>query len=127
MELSRDFPPTPGSVPTGRHAIDRLAEEVPPEVLDRIRAVVSEMLGASTSDAFRRGTERIGLRVHVSSERARIEVGDLESDAPAGEETEPSEFLGLTLFVVDHLVDRWGVVPSPGPVLWAEIDLPAPR
>jgi hypothetical protein len=127
MELSRDFPPTPGSVPTGRHAVDRLADELSPEVLERIRAVVSEMLGASTSYAFRRGTERIGLRVHVSPERARIEVGDLESDAPDTDEVEPSEVLGPTLFVVDHLVDRWGVVPSPGPVLWAEIDLPTPR
>jgi hypothetical protein len=127
MELSRDFPPTPGSVPTGRHAVDRLADELSPEVLERIRAVVSEMLGASTSYALRRGTERIGLRVHVSPERARIEVGDLESDAPGTDEVQPSEVLGLTLFVVDHLVDRWGVVPSPGPMLWAEIDLPTPR
>jgi hypothetical protein len=127
MELSRDFPPTPGSVPTGRHAVDRLADELSPEMLERIRAVVSEMLGASTSYAFRRGTERIGLRVHVSPERARIEVGDLESGPRAEGEAAPSEFPGLSLFVVDHMADRWGVVPSPGPVLWAEIDLPAPR
>jgi anti-sigma regulatory factor (Ser/Thr protein kinase) len=126
MEVSRDFPPTPGSVPTGRHAVDRLADELSPEVLERIRSVVSEMLGASTSHAFRRGTGRIGLRVHVSPERARIEVGDLESDAPGTDEAELSGLLGLTLFLVDHLVDRWGVVPSPGPVLWAEIDLPPP-
>jgi hypothetical protein len=126
MELSRDFPPSPESVPSGRHAIDALAGEVAPEVLDRIRAVVSELLGASTSYAVRRGAERIGMRVNVSAERARIEVGDLESDEPQAE-TEPSDVLGLTLFVVDHLADRWGIVPSPGPVLWAEIDLPAPR
>jgi hypothetical protein len=127
MELSRDFPPTPGSVPTGRHEIDRLADELSPEILDRIRAVVSELLGASTSYAFRRGAGRIGMRVQVSPERARIEVGDLESEPRGEEEAEPAEVLGLSLFVVDHLADRWGVVPSPGPVLWAEIDLPAPR
>jgi hypothetical protein len=127
MELSHDFPPTPGAVPSGRHAVDRLADALPPNVLDRVRIVVSEFLGASTRYAERRGAERIGMRVDVSGGRARIEVSDLETRPRAGGEPESPDLLGLSLYLVDHLVDRWGVVPRPGPVLWAEIDLPPPR
>ncbi len=126
MELSHDFPPTPGSVPSARHAVDRLADQVPSRVLERIRAVVSELLGASTRYAERRGAERIGLRIQISEDRARIEVGDLETNHDAKDEPVPSEIFGLSLYLVDHLVDRWGVVQTPGPVLWAEIDLPPP-
>lgn len=125
--MSRDFPPTPISVPSGRHALDRLADDMPPEVLERVRMVVSELLGASARYADRRGAERLGMRVQVTSDRARIEVSDLQTD-PANEgDSVPSEILGLSLYLVDHLVDRWGVVPSPGPVLWAEIDFPPAR
>jgi len=94
--------------------------------LERIRAVVSELLGASTRYAERRGAERIGLRIQISEDRARIEVGDLETNHDAKDEPVPSEIFGLSLYLVDHLVDRWGVVQTPGPVLWAEIDLPPP-
>jgi hypothetical protein len=124
MEFSHDFPPTPGSIPSGRHAIDRLANDLPPEVLDRIRVVVSELLGVSTRYADRRGAERIGMRIEITEDRARIEVSDLETHPDKEGEPVPSEILGLSLYLVDHLVDRWGVVPTPGPLLWAEIDLP---
>ncbi|HEV8420711.1 MAG TPA: ATP-binding protein [Actinomycetota bacterium] len=99
---------------------------MPARELERIRVVVSEFLGVSTRYADRRGADRIGMRVQISSDRARIEVSDLAT-GPAGEgETDASELFGLSLYLVDHLADRWGVVTSPGPVLWAEIDLPPP-
>ena len=79
------------------------------------------------SRSERRGAERIGMRIDVSGGRARIEVSDLEARLRAAGEPESPDLLGLSLYLVDHLVDRWGVVPMPGPVLWAEIDLPSPR
>jgi hypothetical protein len=126
MELSQDFHPTPGSVPSGRHAVDRLADDLPHEVLDRIRVAVSELLGVSTRYANRRGAERIGMRIQISPDMARIEVSDLETNPDKEGDLVSSEILGLSLWLVDHLVDRWGIVPTPGPVLWAEIDLPPP-
>ncbi|HYT79740.1 MAG TPA: hypothetical protein VEQ37_10880 [Actinomycetota bacterium] len=46
-------------------------------VLERVRMVVSELLGASTRHAGRRGAKRIGMRIQITEDPARVEVSDL--------------------------------------------------
>ena len=76
MEVSHGLPPTPGSVPSGDIPSIALLTSYDP-VLEPVRMVVSELLGASTRHAGRRGAKRIGMRIQITEDPARVEVSDL--------------------------------------------------
>ena len=107
-----------------RHALDPLSEKVPPNLLDDMRLLVSELVTNSVRHANIGPEASIRLRVAVHDAHVRVEVAD---DGPGFEppEADPTAELardsGWGLFFVTQLADRWGVDSDAGRV-WFEIE-----
>src|SRR4051812_22912158 len=66
----------PQAVPLARHALDGLADRLDRELLFDIHLLVSELVANSVRHGGSEATEKIGLRVDLSSRHVRVEVAD---------------------------------------------------
>jgi GAF domain-containing protein/anti-sigma regulatory factor (Ser/Thr protein kinase) len=106
-----------------RRSLDRLAEELAPELLEDVRLLVNELVTNAVRHA-RVGTgETIRLTVTVAPELVRAEVRDPGAgfEPPTGG---PSleRAAGWGLYLVERFADRWGIDDSGGTCVWFEID-----
>jgi anti-sigma regulatory factor (Ser/Thr protein kinase) len=91
-----------------RRAIAALRDELGPDLLDRARLLVTELVANSVKHAR---SDRVGLRVVVTDDSVWTEVSDRGpgfAPTPRGFTDDPGS--GWGLFLVGHLADRWGVV-----------------
>jgi anti-sigma regulatory factor (Ser/Thr protein kinase) len=113
-------PRAPGQA---RHAVDGLAGDVRPDVLDQMRLLVSELVTNSVRHAGLRRTDRIGFRVLTTDSAVRVEVTDA---GPGFKATDPTPTIyqdsGWGLYLVEQIADRWGVERDPQTSVWFEID-----
>ena len=75
-EIDLRLPPEPEVVTTARHALDQLTNLLPPEKLEDVRLVVSELVTNSIRHAGLSPDERISLTVTVSAGSVRGRVCD---------------------------------------------------
>ena len=68
--------PEPGAVTTGRHALDQLTDLLPPEKLEDVRLVVSELVTNSILHAGLSADDQISLTVTVLDGAVRGSVCD---------------------------------------------------
>jgi anti-sigma regulatory factor (Ser/Thr protein kinase) len=119
--------PANASAPrAARNALERLRDQISPDMLENARLLVSELTTNSVRHAGLPDGAAITLRADLSSDRLRIEVTD---DGPGfdPEPGRPSMYRtdGWGLYLVEQIADRWGVSRSPGGIVWFELDSPA--
>jgi anti-sigma regulatory factor (Ser/Thr protein kinase) len=116
--------PEPHVVTTARHALDRLADLLPPEKLEDVRLVVSELVTNSILHAGLSPNDQIWLTVTVSAGSVRGRVCDPGSGFEVPSEPSPRSDMrgGWGLPIVDTISDRWGVEGKSQACVWFEID-----
>ena len=126
MEAEIDLKLAPESevVSTARHALDQLANLLPPERLEEIRLVVSELVTNSILHAGLSPNDRISLKVTVSAGSVRGKVCDPGPGFEASSEPCPQPNLsgGWGLPILERISDRWGVERNNHTCVWFEIN-----
>src|SRR3954470_3834409 len=122
-EIDIRLAPEPEVVTTARHALDRLADLLPPEKLEDVRLVVSELVTNSILHAGLSPDDQISLSVTVSAGSVHGRLCDPGSGFRMPSEPCPrSDFSGgWGLPIVETISDRWGVERNSHACVWFEI------
>jgi anti-sigma regulatory factor (Ser/Thr protein kinase) len=123
-EIDLRLPPEPEVVTTARHALDQLTDLLPPEKLEDVRLVVSELVTNSILHAGLSADDQISLKVTVSDGAVRGSVCDPGPGFGMPSEPSPRSDLsgGWGLPIVETISDRWGVEGNRHACVWFEID-----
>jgi anti-sigma regulatory factor (Ser/Thr protein kinase) len=123
-EIDLRLTPKPEVVATARHALDRLANLLPPAKLENVRLVVSELVTNSILHAELSPNDQISLTVTVSAGSVRGRVCDPGPGFEVLSEPCPRPDLrgGWGLPIVERISDRWGVEQNSHACVWFEID-----
>jgi len=123
-EINLRLAPEPEVVTTARHTLDRLADLLPPEKLEDVRLVVSELVTNSILHARLSPNDHISLTVMVSAGSVRGRVCDPGPgfEVPSEPRPQPSLRGGWGLPIVETISDRWGVEQNSYSCVWFEID-----
>ena len=123
-EIDLRLPPEPEVVATARHALDQLTDLLPPEKLEDVRLVVSELVTNSILHAGLSADDQISLTVTVSDGAVRGSVCDPGPGFRMPSEPSPRSDLsgGWGLPIVETISDRWGVEGNRHACVWFEID-----
>jgi anti-sigma regulatory factor (Ser/Thr protein kinase) len=124
IDINLGLTPEPEAISEARHALDRLADLLPPEKLEDIRLVVSELVTNSVLHAGLSPGEQIWLSVEASTECVCGRVCDpgpgFQMPLKLGPRSDFSGGWGLP--IVDRISDRWGVERNSCACVWFEID-----
>ncbi len=110
-EINLRLTSVPESVMSARHALDQLADVVPPEKLEDLRLVVSELVTNSVRHAGVTSYDQILLSVSVSAGSVQGRVCDPGPGFEVPYNPKPRSDLtgGWGLPIVESISDRWGV------------------
>jgi serine/threonine-protein kinase RsbW len=105
-----------------REALDPLAGDVPFDVLEDARILVSELVTNSVRHGRPGPDGAIELRVERRSRLLRLEVIDAGGgSAPAVQPRDPARPSGWGLYLVEQLAARWGSSTDAGTRVWCEL------
>jgi anti-sigma regulatory factor (Ser/Thr protein kinase) len=123
-EIDLRFVPESEVVTDARHALDQLADLLPPEKLENVRLVVSELVANSVRHAGLSRSDQILLSVMVSGRSVCGRVCDPGPGFEKPSEPRPSTDWsgGWGLPIVERVSDRWGVERNACTCVWFEID-----
>jgi anti-sigma regulatory factor (Ser/Thr protein kinase) len=123
-EIDLSLAPEPEVVTTARHALDQLTDLLPPEKLEDVRLVVSELVTNSILHAGLSADDQILLTVTVANGAVRGSVCDPGPGFGMPSEPSPRSDLrgGWGLPIVETISDRWGVEGNSHACVWFEID-----
>jgi len=104
--------------------LDRLKSDLPPEKLENVRLVVSELVTNSVRHAGLSPDQQILLAVVISDGSVRGRVCDPGPGFEKPSEPRPRTDLsgGWGLPIVERISDRWGVKRNSYACVWFEID-----
>ena len=124
-EVSKEIMPGPGAAAEARRALEELNDLLPPEKLENVRLLVSELVTNSILHAGVSPEEAITVTVTVQGGLARGEVRDRGHGFEPPHQPVPKPDLagGWGLYIVDKVADRWGVAHTGSKSVWFEIDL----
>ncbi len=116
--------PDSEAVMAARHSLDRLEGDLPPEKLEDVRLVVSELVTNSVRHAGISPDEHILLAVVISNGSVRGRVCDPGPGFEKPSEPRPRTDLsgGWGLPIVESISDRWGVERNGCACVWFEIN-----
>lgn len=120
--LSKRFKAEPEAAAMARRALGELKWHVHPDVVQRVRLLVSELVTNSVRHAE---THAISMDVDVNEDRIHIAIGDRgEGFEDVARSPEPEEVGGWGLYLVEQLSSNWGVeTPGGGTLVWFEVKL----
>jgi anti-sigma regulatory factor (Ser/Thr protein kinase) len=119
-ELSLQIAGGPGAPAEARTALRRFHPELPPELMQVIVLLASELVANAVKHAK---AELVAIKFHVVPQHVRVEVADGGPGfTPTPAAPEPGTIGGWGLHLVDELSSRWGVVEDAGARVWFEID-----
>ncbi|HEX2108585.1 MAG TPA: ATP-binding protein [Rubrobacteraceae bacterium] len=123
-EIDLRLAPEPEVVTTARHALNQLTDLLPPEKLEDVRLVVSELVTNSILHAGLSADDQILLTVTVADGAVRGSVCDPGPGFGMPSEPSPRSDLrgGWGLPIVETISDRWGVEGNSHACVWFEID-----
>jgi anti-sigma regulatory factor (Ser/Thr protein kinase) len=123
-EIDLRLTPEPKVVTTARHTLNRLTDLLPPEKVEGVRLVVSELVTNSILHAGLSPNDHISLTVRVSAGSVRGRVCDSGPGFEVPSEPRPQPGLrgGWGLPIVETISDRWGVEQNSCTCVWFEID-----
>ena len=107
-----------------RHSLNRLKGGLPPEKLEDVRLIVSELVTNSVRHAGLSPDEHIFLAVVISDGSVRGRVCDPGPGFKKPSEPRPRTDMsgGWGLPIVERISDRWGVERNGCVFVWFEID-----
>jgi anti-sigma regulatory factor (Ser/Thr protein kinase) len=113
---SRQFSPTSSSVSDARLFVREVLGSRPPEIVDRVQLITSELATNCVVHA------RTPFEVQVSSRdgEIKVEVRDSSREQPVPRRHRNDEPTGRGLMIVAALSDDWGIVPigQGGSTVW---------
>jgi anti-sigma regulatory factor (Ser/Thr protein kinase) len=117
------LPIGPQAAVRARQALDRLASSFPPEVLENLRLLTSELVTNSVRHSGMEPSGTVGVQVTLTPSLIRVEVTDLGR----GFEYTPIipslyQTSGWGLYLVEQIADRWGVARKDGTLVWFEME-----
>jgi anti-sigma regulatory factor (Ser/Thr protein kinase) len=120
-----EIPGGPHAPGQARRALDGLTETLTPDLQEKARLLVSELVTNSVRHADAGPAETIGLTVAVSSSDVRVEVidpgpGFVPPEQPGDR---PVGGGGLGLRLVELIASRWGVEPGHSTRVWFELEV----
>ena len=123
-EIDLRLAPEPEVNTTARHALDQLANLLPPEKLEDVRLVVNELVTNSIRHAGLSPDDQISLTVTVSGDSVCGRVCDPGPGFKIPTIPCPRSDLsgGWGLPIVETISDRWGVERNRHVCVWFEID-----
>ena len=126
MDLNVNLPVDVRAPAQARHALDDVRERIPPDVLERFRLAVSELVTNAIQHAGLSPTDQVRLVVRLFEDRIRVEVKNAGPKFTANvRQPAPTSESGRGLLLVQRTADRWGIKRRDGIDQWFEIDLPA--
>ena len=107
-----------------RHSLVRLEGGLPPEKLEDVRLIVSELVTNSVRHAGLSPDEHILLAVMISDRSVRGRVCDPGPGFKKPSEPRPRTDMsgGWGLPIVESISDRWGIERNGCACVWFEID-----
>jgi anti-sigma regulatory factor (Ser/Thr protein kinase) len=120
------YPAVPSTVPAARNAFGEAFADLPTDVLEQGKIVLSELV----TNGVRHGADPdrgwIRLVVRRDPGGLRIEVTDSRESQgePEMRTSDPHRTSGWGLFLVDQLAQRWGFRAEDTTTVWCEIDVP---
>ena len=115
------LPPRAQAVSASRDWVRSCCPRVPPQVLDDVLLLASELV----SNAVRHGQGEITCRLWPGPDVVRFEVADRGDTLPQEVDRGLVADSGRGLHIVDTLASRWGTVPGQregGKTVWFELD-----
>ena len=124
IRINLRFTPESEAISEARHALDRLADVLPPGKLEDVRLVVSELVTNSVLHAGLSPDDQIWLSVEASAVSVSGRVCDPGPGfrMPSKLGPRPDFSGGWGLPIVDRISDRWGVDRNSYACVWFEID-----
>jgi anti-sigma regulatory factor (Ser/Thr protein kinase) len=119
-----DLEPRPQAVRDARALVSALlTPSLPGEVVETAKLLLSEVV----TDAIRHTHTRTTTRLVLDGSMLRVEVYDDGAGtivAPEPAQSVPFREVGIGLFIVDRLADRWGIeAHEVGKCVWFELDV----
>jgi anti-sigma regulatory factor (Ser/Thr protein kinase) len=109
-------------VTKARHALDERTNDLPPEVREDVRLLVSELVSNSVRHAGLAPDDLIGVSVEFAGGRLRVDVSDGGPGFTPASTTSLESGPGFGLLLVEQLADRWGVFRDDRVHVWFEIE-----
>ncbi len=124
IRINLRLTPESEAISEARHALDQLADVLPPAKLEDVRLVVSELVTNSVLHAGLSPDDQIRLSVEASAVSVRGRVCDPGPGfrKPSKLGPRPDFSGGWGLPIVDRISDRWGVDRNSCACVWFEID-----
>ena len=122
MKAERHFPNSARSVAGARRFVSESLSDLPPDALDELTLMVSELATNSvihTTTGFR-------VTLNRTDHDVRIEVTDTGAGNPTMQTTPPHGTHGRGLQIVDSLANNWGITrqhEGDGRTVWITIPL----
>lgn len=111
MKRELRLQPVPASVRAARQFVTELLADYPPEAVDQVALMVSELV---TNSIVHSGTE-FTVVLTVTGPTIRLDVSDEGPGRPRmGAVPEPTDPHGRGLRIVDQLATAWGIDESAG-------------
>ena len=121
--LRTAIPAGPESALTARRCLAGLRGRLEPDLLQRLRLLVSELVTNSVRHAGVEPGSRVILHVDAGDDAVRVSVIDEgRGFMPRPRKRDIDEPGGWGLVLLDQLADRWGVENDGTTRVWLEID-----
>lgn len=124
MKAHARFPARSDSVAHVRDMVKSCLDGLPPETLDSVLVIASEL----ASNCVRHGATAFELRLERDRRGVRVEVEDDGDGEPLARAPGPTETSGRGLQITGALSSAWGVLHMDGrrgKTVWAVIELPS--
>ena len=121
---ARRFQPALDAPGAARRFVTETLADLPPEQLQAIALMVSEL----AANSVRHAKAPFDITIRRSETTVRVEVTDDGPGAPVMRSPRSNESSGRGLHIVDTLADAWGVTEEgAGKTVWLTLSLGAPR
>ena len=125
--ISRRFVAEPRAASAARRALKALSWRRESDEFQVAALLTSELVANAVEHARTSPAGSVHLEAMLTDALVRVAVGDGGSGfapVPRGPDAPLDSSWGL--YLVEHLADRWGVVPEPQTLVWFELDRTRP-
>lgn len=123
MRDTRRFPNSPSSVTQARRYVQTHLDGAPPDLVDAVMVMTSEL----ATNSIRHAASDFDVAIDRTPRVLRVEVTDRGSGVPTVLSPDPTQPSGRGLKIVSKLADDWGVTAADvnSKTVWFSVTLPA--